>query len=264
MVGFMGNMLPARAGEFVRAYLLSKKERISFSASFATIFIERLLDLAVVLLLLLWVLFFKAEVFAYGDAGENHKLMGYLIHFGWVSFVAFVVIFIFSVLLQYKNSWAMKIVGLCVKPLPHKWGEKVKKLTNSFTEGLSILKDKREFLASIFFSFLVWFTIVISYYPLSLAFDIETQLPLVSVVIISLSVVVFISLFPTPGFLGSFQAGCVVALHEIFHIPKAVAASYGIIAWLVNMGFIVAVGAIFVLKDHISLGEISTNREKIE
>src|SRR4030065_935910 len=26
MVGFMANMLPARAGEFIRAYLLSKKE----------------------------------------------------------------------------------------------------------------------------------------------------------------------------------------------------------------------------------------------
>ena len=37
MIGFMGNVLPARAGEFIRAYLLGKKENISFSASFATI-----------------------------------------------------------------------------------------------------------------------------------------------------------------------------------------------------------------------------------
>ena len=43
MVGFMGNMLPARAGEFIRAYLLGKKENVSFSASFATIFVERLI-----------------------------------------------------------------------------------------------------------------------------------------------------------------------------------------------------------------------------
>ena len=40
MVGFMGNMLPARAGEFIRAYLMGKREQISFSASFATIFIS--------------------------------------------------------------------------------------------------------------------------------------------------------------------------------------------------------------------------------
>ncbi len=52
IVGFMGNMLPARAGEVLRAYLLGKREGLSFSASFATIFMERLFDMSLVLLLL--------------------------------------------------------------------------------------------------------------------------------------------------------------------------------------------------------------------
>jgi uncharacterized protein (TIRG00374 family) len=265
MVGFMGNMLPARAGEFIRAYLLGKKENMSFSASFATIFVERLLDLGMVILLLLWVLFFQADAFSYGDTGENHKLMTYMLHFGRVSFIGFVLIFLFVALLQYKNAWAMKIVELFIKPLPHNWGEKIKKLTHSFTEGLGILKDKRGFLASLFYSVLVWVAIVLSYYPLLIAFGIDSELPaLSSTVIICLAVVVFITLFPTPGFLGSFQAGCVVALHEIFLIPKAVAASFGIIAWLANMGFIIAIGAIFVLRDHISLGELAAKRESVE
>lgn len=68
MVGSMANMLPARASEFIRAYLLSRKERISFSASFATIFIERLFDLMLVLLILVSVLIFIPEVFISGDA----------------------------------------------------------------------------------------------------------------------------------------------------------------------------------------------------
>ena len=61
MVGYMANILPARAGEFIRAYLLSKKERISFSSAFATIFIERLFDLIVLLLMIVWVLLTQAE-----------------------------------------------------------------------------------------------------------------------------------------------------------------------------------------------------------
>jgi uncharacterized protein (TIRG00374 family) len=82
MVGFMGNVLPARAGEFIRAYLLGKKENVSFSASFATIFVERLMDMLIFLLLLVGVLFFSADTFAQGDAGSNHRLMGYMIKFG--------------------------------------------------------------------------------------------------------------------------------------------------------------------------------------
>jgi hypothetical protein len=264
MVGFMGNMLPARAGELIRAYLLGKKENVSFSTSFATIFIERLLDLGVVLLLLLWVLFFRAEVFTYGDTGTNHKLMGYMIQFGRVSFIGFVAIFLFSALLQYKNDLAMKILGLCLKPLPNKWSEKITNIIHSFTEGLKILKDKRGFMMSIFFSFLVWIAIVMVYYPLYLAFDIQSRLPIISsLVILCLSIAIFITLFPTPGFLGSFQAGCVVALHEIFNVPKAVAASYGIIAWLITMGFIIGVGMIFVIRDNISFSEFSANKRQI-
>ena len=85
-----------------------------------------------------------------------------------------------------------------------------------------------------------------------------------SAIVLSLTIGIFISLFPTPGFLGAFQAACVVALHEIFGISKAVAASYGIIAWLVAMGSVIVVGLIFVVKDNISFRELSTGREQIQ
>ena len=265
MVGFMGNILPARAGEFFRAYLLGKKENISFSAAFATIFVERLMDMMIFLLLLVGVLFFSADIFPKGDAGANHPLMGYMIQFGWISFIGCIGIFSFSVLLQYKNEWAIKIVDFCTKPLPHKWREKVLDMVHSFTDGLKILKDFRAFAASILLSFLVWTAMISVYYPIHLAFGITSELPVVtSILILSLTIGIFISLFPTPGFLGAFQAACVVALHEIFGISKAIAASYGIIAWLVAMGFILVVGTFFILRDNISFRELSAGTKKTE
>ncbi len=265
MVGFMGNILPARAGEFIRAYLLGKREQISFSASFATIFVERLMDMFMFLLLLVGVLFFSADTFSKGDAGGNHRLMGYMIKFGWISFIGCMGIFSFSVLLQYKNEWAIKIVDVCTKPLPHTWREKIFGMVHSFTDGLKILRDWRGFTASILLSVLVWTAGVFFYYPLLLAFGIETGLPVITaVLIINLTVGIFISLFPTPGFLGAFQAACVIALHDIFGISKAVAASFGIIAWLVAMGFIISVGSFFIVKDNLSFSELASSREQIK
>ncbi len=259
IVGFMGNMLPARAGEFIRAYLLGKQERISFSASFATIFIERLFDMVLVLFLLFWVLFFRAEFLTSENSGETHSLM---VNFGLVSFAGVVCILLFSVLLQFKNDWAMKLVGLFTKPFPLKWKEKIIKLVNSFAEGLKILKDKRGFFATVLLSFLIWCTFILTYYPLYLAFDIDTNMPLItSLIILCLTVAVFITLLPTPGFLGAFQAACVAALHGIFGVPKAVAVSYGIVAWFVTMGVTVLLGIFFIIKDNISLGEFSTRKE---
>ena len=117
MIGFMGNILPARAGEFIRAYLLSKRENVSFSASFATIFVERLMDMLMFLILLVGVIFFSADTFAQADGGGNHRLMGYMIQFGWISFIGSVGIFLFAGLLQYKNDWAMSILNFFIKPL---------------------------------------------------------------------------------------------------------------------------------------------------
>lgn len=257
MIGFMGNILPARAGEFIRAYLLGKKENIPFSASFATIFVERLMDMLVFLLLLLGVIFFNSDIFPQAADGSSHPLMGYMIKFGWISFIGSVCIFSFSVLLQYKNALAMKIVEFCTKPLPEKWKEKIVGMVHSFTEGLLILKDARAFLAALFWSCMVWASAILVYYPIHLAFGIENIPMLTSILVVSLTVGIFISLFPAPAFLGSFQLACVVALHEIFGVPKAIAASYGIIAWLVAMGFIITVGLFFVVKDNISFNELT-------
>ena len=53
MIGFGASVvLPARAGEFLRPYVLARRERLSATAAFATIVLERVLDLVAVLLLL--------------------------------------------------------------------------------------------------------------------------------------------------------------------------------------------------------------------
>ena len=60
MIGFAASaVLPARAGEVIRPYLLARQEGLSATATFATIIIERLLDaVTCVMLLASFVLFF--------------------------------------------------------------------------------------------------------------------------------------------------------------------------------------------------------------
>src|SRR5277367_3319036 len=54
IIGFMmNNLLPARLGEFYRAHLNGKKERVSRSASLATVILERLFD-GLALIVALW------------------------------------------------------------------------------------------------------------------------------------------------------------------------------------------------------------------
>jgi uncharacterized protein (TIRG00374 family) len=204
------------------------------------------------------------EVFASGNAEGTSQVIDKVKIFGITSLSLCLFIFLFSALLQFKNDWAMKIVDFCIKPFPLKWKEKIIGMVKSFTQGLDILRDVRGFLSSLLLSVLIWAAIVLTNYPLYLAFNID-QLPILSsLVIIALFVAVFITIAPTPGFLGSFHLAYVASLHGIFGIQKATALSLGIVAWIVSMGFVVAVGAIFAVKEHVSFGEISASKEQVE
>src|SRR3954469_15087213 len=63
-VGFAASaVLPARAGEVIRPYFLARHEQISATGAFATVILERLLDMVTVLILLgIFVVLFGAQV----------------------------------------------------------------------------------------------------------------------------------------------------------------------------------------------------------
>src|SRR5215831_2679554 len=61
-VGFAAStVLPARAGEVIRPYFLARQQRMSATGAFATIILERVLDMVTVLALLASYVFFFAN-----------------------------------------------------------------------------------------------------------------------------------------------------------------------------------------------------------
>ena len=71
VIGFAGSfLLPARAGEVIRPYLLARREGLNATAAFATIILERLLDLITVLLLFAWFVLTAAPDAVSGDPAQ--------------------------------------------------------------------------------------------------------------------------------------------------------------------------------------------------
>jgi hypothetical protein len=61
------------------------------------------------------------------------------------------------------------------------------------------------------------------------------------------------TLLPTPGFVGSAQAGMFIALYKIMEEDAVIAAAYGVISWACNIMIQALVGLFFLLQGHISL-----------
>ena len=64
---------------------------------------------------------------------------------------------------------------------------------------------------------------------------------------------ILITIIPTPGFLGSFNAGIFIALHEIMGESEIKSVSLGMVGWVVFAGVILVGGLYFTFHDHMSL-----------
>lgn len=263
MIGFMGNILPARAGEFLRAYLIGKKQGITFSGAFSTIIVERLFDLVFLLILFAWVFVVKVDMFdpqlTFSGVSVQTMLMG----FGQFCGVLVVGLLCFMFLLAYKEEQVKFCIGWLAKPLPENWKKKISIMVGEFALGCKIVKNPGALLQIIILSAVLWFLFVATYYPFYYAFDLQNK-SLDSLLLLTVMVCVLITLLPTPGFLGSFNAGVLIALHEIMGEAEVTAVSFGMVSWAASFIVLIAGGVFFVLKDHMSVQSLIEAEEEAE
>ncbi len=255
MVGFMGNVLPARAGEVVRAYLLSKKHNISFTGSVASIIVERLFDIFMLLLLFAWVFIGHAEIISPELEIKGVSVQGLASKFGMVSATLLVLLIVFIYLLLTQKEKMLKMIHWCTRPLPEKWKGKIEYLVDEFILGFQVAKDMGALMKITGFSVLVWASITLSYYPMYWAYDLQDK-SLQSVVLVTVMVAILITLLPTPAFLGSFNAAVLIALHDVMNESEIIAVSFGMVTWALSFGVIIAGGIYFILHDHLSVKKL--------
>ena len=260
MIGFMGNVLPARAGEFLRAYLVGKKNDITFSGAFSTIIVERLFDLVCLLALFVWVFLFNAEIFDPKLTFSGVSVQTMVVGFGRFCFILVCALLAFMFLLTWQEVKVKYWVNFFIRPLPEKWKEKILFMVGEFALGCQIIKDKNALLQIILYSVLTWALIVATNYPFYFVFDLETK-TLGSVLILTVMVCILITVLPTPAFLGSYNAGVLIALHEIMGEAEVTAVSFGMVVWAASFIVIFAGGFYFIFSDHISMASLMKAEE---
>ena len=255
MVGFMAGVLPARAGEFVRAYLLGKRVGLSFASSFATIVVERLFDLIMLLLMFAGLLVFYGHIFESNISWSGITVKDLAFNFGVVSLMIVAGLMAFIFLLAFHHEKALVLVHWVIKPLPEKWQYKIVQLTETFSQGLVIVKSVKTLVYIMAATVLVWGLIVLQYYPLYWAYDLKDK-SAESLVLLTVMVCILITVLPTPGFLGSFNAGVLIALHKIMGEAEVASVSFSFVAWTLNFAVIFIGGIYFLFHDHLSIGKL--------
>jgi uncharacterized protein (TIRG00374 family) len=256
MVGFMAGILPARVGEFIRAYLLAKNQNIPFASSLDTIVVERLFDLIFLLLLFAWLLVFQSDIWDPNITWSGFSVKDLAFQFGIFSSIVIVGLLIFIYLLIRHKSTAVALVQWILTPFPEGWENKIVSLIDAFSDGLAVVKNLKSLTNMGLATALVWGLVVLSYFPLYWAFDLQDK-SLASVVLVVVMICILITVLPTPAFLGSFNAGVFIALHQILNESEVASVSFGMVAWAINFGVIIIGGVYYMIHDHISVSKLA-------
>jgi uncharacterized protein (TIRG00374 family) len=241
VIGYMANdVLPARMGEFVRAYILSEKEGISKSSSLATIFIERLFDG----ITLLTIAVIVSLVYPFVEGLQEIVRVTALV-FG-VAILAF-----FGV--AASPDTANRLVSFGLRILPHKLRPSLARIAASFIEGLRVLQTGSILLRVFVLSCAAWFCEAGMYYLLGVGFKVLQPVHafLLTMVVTNVGTMVPSS----PGYVGTFEALSVFTL-GLFNVSADLAMSYTLVLHVVLLVPVTLVGFYFLWQDHISLAMI--------
>ncbi|MCK4775267.1 MAG: flippase-like domain-containing protein, partial [Candidatus Krumholzibacteria bacterium] len=245
-IAFMfNNVLPARLGEFVRAYAIGKTEGISKSAAFATIVYERVVDVFT-LILLLWFCLLKVE------GPEWLQRSG-------VFLIVFNVALLLLLFLMFRyREQSTNLARRLSRPLPARLGEKLVRLVDSFAEGLGVMADKSALVPIVLLSVPVWGFATLGVYYCLIA--INMQLPflasVVLIVVISLG-----SMIPSaPAYLGTMQYACIIGL-AIFSVDKSQALAYSTLYHATQFFPITLAGLYYAWRSSIRFSDVSRKDE---
>jgi uncharacterized protein (TIRG00374 family) len=241
-IGFGASaVLPFRLGELVRPAILGRRLGFGMSAALSSVVLERLFDMLLVITCFLAV----SLLYPIGDDLRRGAL-----GLSALAVVGFVVLF----LVQRNPVTAERLVTRLLGRLPERVGQGLLPVARSFLSGLGGLSDMRTVLLVLWYSAYLWGVITASFAFGFLALGI--QVPILAVSLTTVVVVAaFVFLPQAPGFVGTWQAGCVVAL-GLFGVPKDVAVGYSILTWIVSMATNVAAAGFFLAREDMSLGQM--------
>jgi uncharacterized protein (TIRG00374 family) len=255
-IGIGANMVwPARAGEFLRAYVLGRATGNSKTAIFATLVVERIFDGLTILLSLVGVVLL-------GVRSPELKRIGVVGGIFYVSALAVVSLFYF------RQAWFASIVA---RLLPQNWASRVLNLLRAFADGLHVLRDGRQLLVVSLQSVLIWFVIGWSFYPVMLAFDFGAPVPLFAPFLLLPLLALGLTIPGAPGGVGIMQYMGVLALRLSFAAVGASlapdfaeqAAAFSLLMHFSQAAPEIALGAWAFLSEGLAWGEVEVGREAI-
>lgn len=256
MTGFAANnLLPARIGEFVRAYLLGSREGVSRSLALATIVVERVCDgLTLIALMTATLALFPLPV-------DDPRL--HLVELSATAIFGVATLGLIALILC--PGPLLRLAKLLLRPFPRALAVGVERLLLSFIQGLDALRSPAALARIAGLSLLVWtlegasFAFMMLAFPFGLAPGEWLAAAAFLLIFVNLGIMI-----PSaPGYIGTYQFFATLALGA-FQVPAALAVGLSLVAHAAQYTLVTGLGLLCLWRLGLTpgrLGGLATLRQ---
>jgi len=253
-VGFAASsVLPARAGELIRPYFLarqrrdgSRDDRMTATGAFATVILERLLDIVTVLVLLaLYVFVFDRDL-----AVTNPVAVVWLKWIGATAAAGALAALVLLFILAGDPKRLGRTMARLERVVPSALAGLIARVAEKFALGLGAIRRPRRLLVALLWSFPLWIAIGAGIWAVAIAFRIALPFSGTFLIIALLSLGVTL---PTPGAVGGFHAAFRYGATAFFGASDDAAVGAAIVAHVLSQGPSLMLGLFFAAQEGLNL-----------
>jgi uncharacterized protein (TIRG00374 family) len=229
MMGYFGNnVLPLRAGEIMRAFMINKELGLSKTYAFGTIILERVLDM-VTLIALTFIL-----VVIYPDKNILQS------NLAWGGFIVILVVLILFKILNHLKEIKTDIFFV--------------KHIRGIIDGVRSLESKSIF-PVIILSILIWGIYLLDVYLLQCAFELNLNFSQILMMLVFSSIVIGVP--AAPGMVGTYHASVQYVLVNLFGFSSILGNAFSLVMHAYGYILLTVIGSYYFMKSQFELGMIS-------
>jgi uncharacterized protein (TIRG00374 family) len=252
-IGMMiNNVVPARAGEFARAYALARAEpRLSFPAAFASLAVDRLFDAVVVLLLMFVSMLDPAFPRDASRHAASYAAGGVVATLAALAIVYAVVLFPQRVLTLYE---------LLVRRLAPRFEVRGREALIALSDGLSVLKTPGRFASVFAWTLAHWLVNALAFWIAFRAVGITA--PFSAALFLQGIIAIGVAIPQAPGFFGVFETFGKYGL-AVFGVPPDTAITWAIGFHFLSYVPITLLGAWYFVRAGLSMGDLGRTERAV-
>jgi uncharacterized protein (TIRG00374 family) len=246
VIGFAAlSLLPARMGDVLRPYLLARQEGFNAASTFATIVMERVLDMVTVLVLLA-----SYVLLLGGRETLPPKLLAPVRASATVAAAVAAALLAIMWTLATHPERIGHLVLRSERLLPTRVAHALSALARTFSQGFAVAREARALSFAMAWSFPVWLGIALQVWLVTIAFGIDMPFP--GAFLLQALLVIGVAM-PTPGGVGGYHAMYRLGVTAFFGAPNDRAVGAAIMAHASSVIPVALVGIVFMMQDGISL-----------